>query len=187
MTPTTYSVYTNELYSGSILQLNMPDGPSYGRVSYDPDSPLPSTGNAYDRMPELPVLGMDGNLYALTAVRDGGDYLIELLRWVTRWDGGAPSTVSIVASAVVGGEEPDFYNQAVGYLLPGGENVQAFFSPYVPGAVLTVGLSPGAVAQVFPDCAVPQGNAHGGIRPVESRVLGVLASGYILGLGEQLV
>lgn len=187
MTPTTYSIGTNDLYSGSILQLNMPDGQAYGRVSYDPDSPLPNTGNDYDRMPADPVLGMDGNLYALTAVRDGSDYLIELLRWVTRWDGGAPSPVSVVASAVVGGAEPDFYNQAVGYLLPGGGSVQAFFSPYVPGSVVTVALSPGAVSQVFPDCAVPPGNAHGGNRPVDSRVLGMLASGYVIGLGEQLV
>ncbi|MFY1017957.1 hypothetical protein [Ectopseudomonas khazarica] len=187
MTPTTYSLQTNELYPGSIVHLNMPDGTVYGRVSYDPDSPLPSTGNDYDRMPALPVLGMDGNLYALTAVRDGSDYLIELLRWVTRWDGGAPSPVSVVASAVVGGAEPDFSHQAVGYLLPGGPSVQAFFSPYVPGSVVTVAMSPGSVAQVFPDCAVPQGNAHGGSRPVESRVLGLLASGYVLGLGEQLV
>lgn len=186
MTPITYTIQSNPLYPGQILKLNMPGGPIFGRTAYDPGSPLPSTGNSFDRMPD-PVLGMDGNIYALTAMRDGGDYLIELVRWVTMWGGEMPSNGSVVASAIVGGLEPDFYHQAVGYLVPGGENAQAFFSPYVGDEVLTVALSPGLSAQVLADCAVPNVWAYGGARPVQSSVLGILPSGYVIGLGERLV
>lgn len=181
MTPITYTIQSNALYSGRILKLNMPDGPVYGRTAYNPDAPLPSTGNDFDNLPD-PVLGMDGNIYALTAVRDG-DYLLELLRWVTNWQGGDPVAPSVVASAVIGGEEPDFFNRAIGYLLPGGPDIQAFFSPYIGGTEVTVALSPNAVPQVFTGCAIPRERYQSS----EDCVLAVMPSGYVLGYGEQLV
>lgn len=184
MTPTLYTLSYNGNYTGMILMITTPDGPIYGRTMFNP-ADLPSPTNDFDRLPQ-PTLGMDGNIYALTAIWDGNDYFVELIRWVTTWNGEQPAAGSTVASATVGGEEPDFFNQTVGYLIPGGSNVQAFFSPALTNEKLTIALSPSGVV-VLEDCAVPPVWAYGGSRPFDNYVVGLTSTGYTFCLGERLV
>lgn len=187
MTPSIYRIYKNSLYSGAIFQLILDDGVSYGRVAYDPNDPHPGTGNEYDQLPG-PTLGMDGNLYTLQATYAGGDYQVELVRWVIAWDGSEPPDGSVVATASIGGIESDFFYRSVGYLAPGSDSMQAFFMPATMGEATTIALSPGQVPQVFNNSRIPTGWEYGGQRDPSDRVIGILGGGlHVLGLGGQLV
>jgi len=170
MTPSIYRIYKNPLYSGAIVKLTIEDGVSHGRVAYDPDSPHPGTGNEYDRLPP-PVLGMDGNIYTLQATYLDGDYTIELVRWVVAWDGSEPSAGSIVATAVIGGQEPGFFNQTIGFLIPADNGVQAFFTPYTSSGVYTLALFPVEIPLVFDDCDMPNADSVIGFLPSGQMVI----------------
>lgn len=150
----TYEVFRDLNYTDFVMRVDLPDGPVYGRTAFDPDAERPSTGNPLDRLP-LPILGVDGNIYALQVSQVAGVYTVDLMRWVTTWNGADPQPSSSVAQAVVGGDEPTYYDPAVGYLIPGGDSVQGFFGPGSLTTHNTLLLCPGEVPQVFTGGALP--------------------------------
>lgn len=155
----TYEVYQDPEYAGFVLRVDLPAGPVYGRTAFDPSAERPGTGDGNDWLP-LPVLGLDGNFYALQASKTGDAYssvyAVSLVRWPTRWDGAEPQGPASVAQAEIGGAAATYYDPAIGYLLPAGDSVQGFFCPHSTGTHYALSLVPGESPVIHVGSGLPR-------------------------------